>query len=323
MASTGSFDSVKVMTKNAHGGLAKPQRPAGKLQLEVMRRRREFPQDHAPTNDRNDEACQRQSHHLAGLRQRSGFPRGDKFPPHGPSSGRRVAAASAQERAYGARALGASRAFGRSDTMSGDFVIVERREDAPKVVSIPGRFSFADVRNARGERRVYGCHAVNPSIREIAIASPVAAKMSARVIAYIDHLGKLEGLVTRVLKRGFVMGVYAKGHDRHKLAAKIEWLQHHRNSEVHDQRADSRFVPKYPYSRMILSDGYTENCLILDRSVSGAALSAEAVPAIGTVLAIGKVISRVVRHFDEGFAVRFIEQQSRDTVEADLSDTNA
>jgi hypothetical protein len=207
--------------------------------------------------------------------------------------------------------------------MSDDFVIVQRREDAPKVVSVPGRFSFADVRNARGERRVYGCHAVNPSIREIAIASPVGAKMCVRVIAYIDHLGKLEGLVTRVLQRGFVMGIYANGHDRQRLATKIEWLEQHRNSEVRDQRADSRFVPKYPYSRMMLADGYTENCLILDMSVSGAALSADTVPAIGTVLAVGKIVSRVVRHFDEGFAVRFVERQIRDNVEMDLADTDA
>jgi hypothetical protein len=207
--------------------------------------------------------------------------------------------------------------------VSDDFVIVERQQDALKVVSVPGRFSFADVRNARGERRVYGCHAVNPSIREIAIASPVSAKMCARVIAYIDHLGKLEGLVTRVLQRGFVMSVYVKQHERHKLAAKIEWLQQHRNSEVRDQRIDSRFVPKNPHSRMMLSDGYMENCLILDLSVSGAAISADTVPAIGTVLAVGKIVSRVVRHFEEGFAVRFIERQSRDMIEINLADADA
>jgi hypothetical protein len=75
--------------------------------------------------------------------------------------------------------------------MSDDIVIVERPRDARRiVVSVPGRFSFADVRDARGERRVFGCHAVNPSIREIVIASPVTAKMDARVIAYIDHLGE-------------------------------------------------------------------------------------------------------------------------------------
>ena len=48
---------------------------------------------------------------------------------------------------------------------------------------------------------------------------------------------------------------------------------------------------------MMLADGYTENCLILDMSVSGAALSADTVPAIGTVLAVGTITSRVVRPF--------------------------
>ena len=182
--------------------------------------------------------------------------------------------------------------------MSDDIIIVERQRDARKsVVSVPGRFSFADVRDARGERRVFGCHAVNPSIREIVIASPVTAKKDARVIAYIDHLGKFDGLVMSVLQRGFVMSVNAKQHERRKLAAKIEWLQQHKNSEVPEQRADSRFVPKDPYSRMILADGHVETCLILDVSVSGAAISADTIPAIGTVLAVGTITSRVVRPF--------------------------
>jgi hypothetical protein len=137
------------------------------------------------------------------------------------------------------------------------------------------------LRDARGERRIFGCHAVNPSIREIVIASPVTAKMDARVIAYIDHLGKFDGLVTSVLQRGFVMSFNTKQHERRKLATKIEWLQQHRNSEVREQRADSRFVPKDPYSRMILADGHVETCLILDVSVSGAAISADTIPAIG------------------------------------------
>jgi hypothetical protein len=207
--------------------------------------------------------------------------------------------------------------------MSDEIIIVERPRDARKIVSVPGRFSFADVRDVRGERRVFGCHAVNPSIREIVIASPVTAKMDARVIAYIDHLGKFDGLVMCVLQRGFVMSVNTKQHERRKLAAKIEWLQQHKNSEVREQRTDSRFVPKNPYSRMILADGHVETCLILDVSVSGAAISADTIPAIGTVLAVGTITSRVVRHFDEGFAVRFIERQSRDTVEMSLADSDA
>ena len=206
--------------------------------------------------------------------------------------------------------------------MSDDFVIVDRPPETRRVVSVPGRFSFADVRNARGERRIFGCHAVNHTPHGLVIASLISAKMDARVIAHIDHLGKVDGMVMNVLERGFVMSINAKLEQRRRLAAKIEWLEQHKNSEVRDQRADSR-VPRDPYSRMLLADGHVENCLILDLSISGAAVSADTIPAIGAVLAIGSLTGRVVRHFDEGFAVRFIERQSRDTVEMSLTDAAA
>jgi hypothetical protein len=58
------------------------------------------------------------------------------------------------------------------------------------------------------------------------------------------------------------------------------------------------------------------NCFVVDLSVSAVALSAEIVPRIGTVLAVGRVVGRVVRHFEGGFSVKFVEVQSRDSVEA-------
>jgi hypothetical protein len=72
-----------------------------------------------------------------------------------------------------------------------------------------------------------------------------------------------------------------------------------------------------------LSDSHMENCLILDLSIAGAAISADTIPAVGSVLAVGKLVSRVVRHFDEGFAVQFVERQSRETVEANLAEPGA
>jgi hypothetical protein len=67
---------------------------------------------------------------------------------------------------------------------------------------------------------------------------------------------------------------------------------------------------------MLFADGTIMNCLILDVSVSGAAISAETIPEIGTVLAIGTIVGRVIRHFKGGFGVRFIERQSDDRLEA-------
>lgn len=199
---------------------------------------------------------------------------------------------------------------------SDDVVFVERRHDVRIIVSIPGRYSLAERRDARGERRVFSCRAVNVSARAIALAAPVIGKTGERVIAHIEHLGKLEGLIMRVLGQGFVMSILAGDDERDRLAAKIEWLENYKNHEAQDQRSHERMVPADPCSKMILSDGTTETCLILDFSVSGAAVSADTVPEIGSVLAIGKVVGRVVRHFVGGFGVQFIERQNPQVVES-------
>ena len=184
------------------------------------------------------------------------------------------------------------------------------------LANIPGRYSLADLRNSRGERRVFACRAVNLSCRAIALAAPVKGKVGDRVIAHIDRLGKLEGPIDRLLERGFVMNIAASPEERNNLAAKIAWLESLKNHEVPDRRADKRTIPVNPNSKMILPDGRVENCLVLDVSVSGVAVSADTIPTVGTILAVGSVVGRVVRHFGDGFAIQFIQRQHQANVES-------
>ena len=76
-----------------------------------------------------------------------------------------------------------------------------------------------------------------------------------------------------------------------------------------------RIIPRNPYSTLVLADGTTTECLVKDVSASGIAVSADIVPPIGTAVAVGKVVGRVVRHFEDGFAVQFAQLQELDTVE--------
>src|SRR5271155_1648140 len=114
------------------------------------------------------------------------------------------------------------------------------------LANIPGRYSLADLRNSRGERRVFACRAVNLSCRAIALAAPVKGKVGERVIAHIDRLGRLEGPIDRLLERGFVMSIAASPEERNSLAQKILWLENHKNHEVVDRRGDRRTVPVNP-----------------------------------------------------------------------------
>jgi hypothetical protein len=112
------------------------------------------------------------------------------------------------------------------------------------------------------------------------------------------------------------MTIRASEEERSKLLTKIEWLAKHKDDQLPDKRANQRFAPADPYSRLLLPDGTVLTCVVMDLSISGAALSAEIVPELGTVVAVGSVIGRVVRHLDGGFSVKFVELQSRESVEA-------
>ena len=58
----------------------------------------------------------------------------------------------------------------------------------------------------------------------IALIAPVAGLPGQRAIAYVDHLGRLEGHIARVFQNGFAMTISATTRKRDKLAAQLTWL---------------------------------------------------------------------------------------------------
>ena len=154
------------------------------------------------------------------------------------------------------------------------------------------------------------------SKRAVALIAPVGVKIGDQISAQLDHLGKPEGTVIRILEHGFAMSIAATDEEREKLDGKIAWLERYKNLDAAEQRTHPRFAPAKSRTKMLLADGTSIKCAILDVSASGAAISAEIIPATGTVLAIGTIVARVVRHFRGGFGVKFIERQSDDCLNA-------
>jgi hypothetical protein len=200
-----------------------------------------------------------------------------------------------------------------------DIVFVERRRNVRIIVNIAGHFSIARARAAAGAREVLPCRAVNVSNRAIALIAAVDLKVNDLVSAQIEHFGKLEGRVLRLIAGGFVMTISASEEEREKLDDKIHWLERYRNLEAFEQRSHPRLAPAQPCNQMLLPDGTTLKCTILDVSASGAAILAETIPEIGAVLAIGTAVGRVVRHFRGGSAVKFVDCLSDDRLNAMVS----
>jgi hypothetical protein len=202
-----------------------------------------------------------------------------------------------------------------SDIDPNDITIIERNRFARTSATILGRYSLASRRNTRGERREFSCRTVDISCYDLAVMVPVSGPIGERVIASFNELGKLEGQIVRLNDDGFVMSLVLAEEQRERLVARILWLEMRKHLNLPDDRRHKRFVPKHPHSSVMLADGRVCDCFVMDMSASGVAVSAEIEPKIGDVLAVGKVVGRVVRIFREGFAVRFIELQDPDALE--------
>ena len=76
-----------------------------------------------------------------------------------------------------------------------------------------------------------------------------------RVIAYIDHVGRLEGTVVRAFPNGFAMTIAATVRKRDKLAAQLTWLANRHILGLPEDRRHGRLVPRNTRTNMTLPNG--------------------------------------------------------------------
>jgi hypothetical protein len=174
-------------------------------------------------------------------------------------------------------------------------------------VSVLGRYMLAD-------RREFPCQVLEMSPGDAVVIAPVSGKPGEKVIAYLDHIGRVEGAITESNEGGFVMDIVASPRKRDKMAAQLTWLANKDVLNLPEDRRHERVVPDNRHSTVVLDDGRRYNCKIIDISLSGAAIELAVRPAMGTPVTLGRMRARVVRHFQDGVAVEFISAQEMLTV---------
>jgi hypothetical protein len=184
----------------------------------------------------------------------------------------------------------------------------ERRRFQRVRVNVLGRYMLAD-------RREFPCQVTDMSPGGMAVIAPVSGQVGERVIAYVDHVGRLEGVITRQFQNGFAMTVSATIRKRDKLAAQLTWLANRHILNLPEDRRHGRFTPRNPSARLILPNGLNVACRVIDLSASGAAIKTDHRPELGALVTLGKTTGRVVRHLEEGFAIEFTRLQHADLVE--------
>jgi hypothetical protein len=188
----------------------------------------------------------------------------------------------------------------------------ERRRFQRVRVNLLGRFMLSD-------RREFPCQVTDMSPGGMAVIAPVGGRPGERVIAYIDHVGRLEGVVARSFPNGFAMTIAATPRKRDKLAAQLTWLANRHILGLPEDRRHGRLVPRNPRAIMTFADGTTAPCQILDMSLSGAAVACDAKPPVGSLIMLGRTQARVIRQREEGIAVEFTRLQHPDFLEENVT----
>jgi hypothetical protein len=193
----------------------------------------------------------------------------------------------------------------------------ERRRHQRVKVNLLGRYMLED-------HREFPCQVINMSPGGMALIAPVVGFPGERVIAYVDHLGRLEGKIARVIENGFAMSISGTLRKRDKLAAQLTWLANRQILNLPEDRRHGRFTPKNASARLILPNGLNVTCRVIDLSESGAAISVapDLLPQVGAMVTIGKTQGRVVRHIENGFAIEFVRLQHPDFIEDDVTGSN-
>jgi PilZ domain len=186
-------------------------------------------------------------------------------------------------------------------------IVPERRRHRRVPVSVFGRFM-------RENKQEYPCQVVNMSAGGMALLAPVACLEGERVVAYLDNLGRIEGVVSRNFDGGFAIRILASLHKRERIANLLTWLINQKSLGLGEERKHERVVPRINASKLILPNGDVHNCRVIDVSLSGASVATAVKPPMGAVVILGRMRGRVVRHDDQGMAVQFVELQDPDSL---------
>ena len=169
-------------------------------------------------------------------------------------------------------------------------------------------------------RLEFPCQTRDISPGGVALPTPVLGRVGERVVAYLDHLGRVEGQIARTFEGGFAMTINATLRKKDKLAAQLTWLANRHELKLPEDRRHERVIPKVTLATTVhLPDGREYPATVIDMSLSGAAIAVKVKPPIGSPVSVGKLRANIVRHLEEGFAVEFATLQTMTSLEQNLT----
>ncbi len=201
--------------------------------------------------------------------------------------------------------------LGQSMTVA-DLSFKQRSPYAPARI-LPDRRRYCRValtllgRLMRADKSEFPCKLVIISVTSLSISTAAELATDEPVVVYFDFLGGLQGRVRRQFEGGVTIELEATKKKRERLASQLTWLINRHELDGIDNRRFERVAGHEEPIQITFGEGTQLMARVLDVSISGASISAEKRPEIGTIVHVGKYRSRVARHHNSGFAVEFLD----------------
>lgn len=175
-------------------------------------------------------------------------------------------------------------------------------------IAVDGSYTLPNWYDCEGRLRTFACRTTRVSPFRMILDVPVVGKIGDRLTSYFRDFGKFGGHISDTRDGSFLLELEMTRPERERLADKLTWLEKKQaDPSLAEAREHPRFIPPNSNTTLTLADGSIHSCSVIDVSLSGVAVSSEFQPPVGTPLAIGGCVGRVIRTFQSGFAVKFIE----------------
>jgi hypothetical protein len=205
------------------------------------------------------------------------------------------------------KVVAAARYTARPRTVS----VKEFQQEHAINIACEGKYTLHRWLDPNGKIRTLACRSTRISPFRMIVDVPVVGRIGDRITSHFGEFGEFEGSISDSNRGSILLELEMTSERRQWMADKLAWLEKtRRDPSIKDVREEARFVPQVSHTTLTMADGKVVTCFIIDVSATGAAVSAEVQPAIGTPLAVGSLVGRVVRIFDTGFAVKFVEKHS-------------
>ena len=184
----------------------------------------------------------------------------------------------------------------------------DRRRHKRVDIQLPGRFLTHIGDDA-------SLSTINLSCSGALVQSSTLPDPGAELVCYFDDLGRVVATVVRHTSEGFALSFNVASHKREKIADRLTWLLNKDMLNLSEEREAPRYAADVP-AQVLRRSGQILNCRVLDISLTGANFECKgaAMPKLGEIVSAGTIPAEVVRTGRDGFAVRYLQKDERDSL---------